>query len=193
MKKIYLSVLILVATVFTASAQLFPTFQFGLKGGANFATINDISLSSSSRTGYQFGVWSRIGAAGLHLQPELYVTSKGASIKESDSKFNFTSLDLPILLGTRIGLGPIAARVQAGPVISFVMDEDNKLKDAIGDVVNFKEYKNQTLGLTGGVGVDLMKLRADLRYEHGLTDVFKGGSEKGKMSLWTLSIGYRLF
>lgn len=191
MKKIYLSVLILAATVFTASAQLAPTFQFGLKGGANFATINDISLSSSTRTGYQFGVWTRLGAAGLHVQPELYVTSKGASLKGDDGKINLTSLDLPILLGTRIGLGPIAARIQAGPIVSFVIDDESKFGDAIGEVWKVKEYKNQSFGLTGGVGVDIMKLRADLRYEHGLSDVYKG--DNGKMSLWTLSIGYRLF
>lgn len=197
MRTILLSALLVCVTMFTASAQLLPTFQFGIKGGANFSDIKDISLKSSARTGYLVGVWTRIGGAGLHLQPELYLTSKGAEINNGDEsgKVKFTTLDLPILLGTRVGLGPIAARIQGGPVVSFVMSEDDNFVDNLGQVIKFDEYKNQTIALTGGVGVDLMKLRADLRYEHGMSDVFKKTSDedKGRMSLWTLSIGYRLF
>lgn len=195
MKKIIFSAFLIGATVFTASAQLLPTFQFGIKGGANFSTLKDISLNSSSRTGYLVGIWTRIGGAGLHLQPELYVTSKGADLRNDlgKAKVEFTTVDLPILLGTRVGLGPIAARIQAGPVISFVMSEDDNWKDTANQLIDFKGYKNQTIGLTGGVGVDIMKLRADLRYEHGLSNVFKNDDEKGKMSLWTVSVGYRLF
>lgn len=195
MKTFFLSTFLIVATVVTASAQLLPSFQFGIKGGANFSTLKEISLNSSSRTGYLFGVWTRIGGAGLHLQPELYVTSKGSDLRNDLGKaeVKFTTVDLPILLGTRVGLGPIAARIQAGPVVSFVMSEDDNWKDTANQLIDFKEYKNQTIGLTGGLGVDIMKLRADLRYEHGLSSVFKDETEKGKMSLWTVSIGYRLF
>lgn len=192
MKKIILSVFLVGATLMTASAQLLPTFQIGIKGGANFSTLKDVSVNASSRTGYLVGVWARLGGAGLHLQPELYVTSKGSELK-NEGKVDFTTIDLPILLGTRIGLGPIAARIQAGPVVSFVLDENSSFKENAENVLDFKDYKNQTIGLTGGVGVDLMKLRADLRYEHGLSDVFNNDQEKGKMSLWTLSVGYRLF
>lgn len=192
MKKFILSVFLVGATLMTASAQLLPTFQFGIKGGANFSTLKDVSLDAGSRTGYLVGVWARLGGAGLHLQPELYVTSKGSDLSDG-GKVDFTTIDLPVLLGTRIGLGPIAARIQAGPVVSFVMSENSTFKENADNVLDFKNYKNQTIGLTGGVGVDLMKLRADLRYEHGLSDVLKNGQDKGKMSLWTVSVGYRLF
>lgn len=194
MKKIILSVLLLGATLMTASAQLLPSFQMGIKGGANFATLKDVGTSTSTRTGYLAGIWTRIGGAGMHLQPELYITSKGSDLKAQGGKVDFTTIDLPVLLGTRIGLGPIAARVQAGPVISFVLDENNKFRENVGQVADFSNYKNQTIGLTGGLGVDIMKLRADLRYEHGLSKVLKSGNDmNGKMRLWTLSIGYRLF
>src|SRR5690554_1126711 len=197
MKTFFLSAFLMVATVFSASAQLLPSLQFGLKAGANFSDIKDISLNSSSRTGYLVGAWARIGGGGLHLQPELYVTSKGAEINEGDldGKVTFTTLDVPVLLGTRIGLGPIAARVQAGPVFSFVMNQDESFINNIGQAIQFDEYKNQTVAITGGLGVDIMKLRADLRYEHGVSDVFKrsNSSDNGRMSLWTVSVGYRLF
>lgn len=190
MKKFILSVFLVGATMMTASAQLLPTFQFGIKGGANFSTLKEVGLDAKARTGYLVGVWTRIGGAGLHLQPELYLTSKGSDLKDGE-KVDFTTIDLPVLLGTRIGLGPIAARVQAGPVVSFVTG--SSFKDNADQVLDFKNYKNQTIGLTGGVGVDIMNLRADVRYEHGLSDVLKAGPDKGKMSLWTVSVGYRLF
>jgi hypothetical protein len=197
MKTFFLSAFLIVATMFTASAQLLPSFQFGIKGGANFSDIKDISLKSSSRTGYLVGAWARLGGAGVHFQPELYVTSKGAEIDEANQrgKVTFTTLDVPLLLGTRIGVGPIAARVQAGPVFSFVMNQDDSFVDNVGQAIQFDEYKNQTVAITGGVGVDIMKLRADLRYEHGVSDVFNrsGDSDNGRMSLWTLSVGYRIF
>lgn len=192
MKKIILSLLFVCSGALVASAQLLPSVQFGLKAGANFSNLKDISVNSETRTGLLGGVWARVGAAGFHFQPELYVSSKGSSGDQGESKF--TTLDVPLLLGTRIGLGPIAGRVQVGPVITFVLDEENSLGDAIADATRFNEYKNQQFALTGGVGADISKLRADLRYEHGLSDVYSGdGDNNGKLKLWTLSIGYRLF
>jgi len=194
MKKIILSLLFICSGALVASAQLLPSVQFGLKAGANFSNLKDVSVSSETRTGLLGGVWARVGAAGFHFQPELYVSSKGSNGAGDQGDSKFTTVDVPLLLGTRIGLGPIAGRVQVGPVISFVLDEENSLGDALSDATRFNEYKNQQFALTGGVGADISKLRADLRYEHGLSDVYSGnGDNNGKLKLWTLSIGYRLF
>ena len=192
MKKIILSVFLLSATVFTVAAQSSP-LQFGIKAGVNFATLKDINTEASSRTGYIGGVWARIGGAGLHVQPELYLTSKGSELKNEEGSVDFTTLELPILLGTKIGLGPIGARLQAGPVVSFVMSEKDNFKEDIGQVLKFKEYKNQTIGLTGGVGIDVSNLSLDVRYQQGLTEVLKGTDNNGKMSLWTVALGFRIF
>lgn len=198
MKRIFLSIFFLAALVFSSSssfAQLIPSIQFGIKGGANFSNIKDIDLKSSSRSGYLVGVWARLGGAGVHFQPELYLTSKGAELSNDGKidRMDFTTLDLPLLLGTRIGFGPVAARIQVGPVISFVMDKNDSFLENISVVGDFKDYKNQTTSLTAGLGFDIAKLRADLRYEHGVSDVFKNNEDNGRMSLWTVGIGYRLF
>lgn len=198
MKRIFLSVFLLAAMVFSSSssfAQILPSFQFGIKGGANFSNIKDIDLKSSSRSGYLVGVWARLGGAGVHFQPELYLTSKGGELSNEGKldRVDFTTLDLPLLLGTRIGLGPVAARIQVGPVVSFVMDKNDSFLENVSAVGDFKEYKNQTTSLTAGLGLDIAKLRTDLRYEHGISDVFKNNEDNGRMSLWTVGIGYRLF
>src|SRR5690554_1601179 len=193
MKKIFLSLLLIAGTTLAASAQILPSFQFGLKAGANFSNLKDISVKSETRTGMLGGIWARVGGAGIHFQPELYFTSKGSEGSDGTSKF--TTMDLPLLLGTRIGVGPIAARFQIGPVVSFVMDEEHSFVETVGQVTQFDEYKKQTFGLTGGIGLDISNLRADLRYEQGLSDVYDNseGDNNGHLKLWTVSIGYRLF
>lgn len=202
MKKLLLTIFTVLSLNGLASAQLLPSFQLGVKGALNFSTLRAGGnwLDANSRTGYQAGLWARLGAAGIHFQPELYITGKNSRATLVDQQnaqvdVNFTSLDLPLLLGTRIGLGPIAARVQVGPVISFLIDKDNSIWDRIGQSVTPGSYRSQAIALTGGVGVDVSRLRADVRYEYGLNDLARNAPQydRQRLSLWTVGIGYRLF
>ncbi len=197
MKKIVILAL-LVTVAAGANAQLLPSFQFGVKGGLNFASLKSEDgawLDASSRTGYQVGVWARVGGAGVHFQPELYLTGKSSEAKlvstDEEGKVTFTSLDLPLLLGTRIGLGPAGLRIHAGPVVSFVVDKS--IGESLQQVTQFSEYKNQAFAVTGGLGLDISNFRADLRYEHGLSELSKNDAAPQKVNLWTIGIGYRLF
>lgn len=199
MKKYLIVVFLFVATSFVANAQLLPTFQFGLKAGLNFSNLKSDEgnyFDASTRTGYQAGVWARIGGAGVHFQPELYVTGKSSEAKfiqeNEEGKVTFTSLDLPLLLGTRIGLGPAGLRIVAGPVVSFVVDK-NIANTFTESVLNINDYKNQAWAVTGGLGLDISNFRADLRYEHGLSELSKNDAAPQKINLWTIGVGYRLF
>jgi len=199
MKKYLIIALLVTATAFGANAQLLPSLQFGVKAGLNFASLKSEDgnyLDASTRTGYQAGVWARIGGAGVHFQPELYVTGKSSEAeivtKNQKGKVSFTSLDLPLLLGTRIGFGPAGLRIVAGPVVSFVVDK-SIAKTFTEDVLNVNDYKNQAWAVTGGLGLDISNFRIDARYEHGLSELSKNDSAPQKVNLWTVGIGYRLF
>lgn len=201
MKKYFIIAFLVTASAFGAHAQLLPTFQLGLKGALNFSTLKTDDggwLDGSTRTGYQAGIYARIGGAGVHFQPELYFTGKSSQAQFDNpdggnvtANVTFTSLDLPLLLGTRIGLGPIGFRVQAGPVVSFVVDKG--IGQALSDVADFSNYKNQAFAVTGGVGVDISKFRADVRYEHGLSNLSENSNRSQKINLWSVGVGYRLF
>jgi len=198
MKKYFILTFLIASTVFGASAQLLPSIQLGVKGGLNFSTLRSEDggwLDASTRTGYQAGIWARIGGAGVHFQPELYITGKSSEAKlvdrDEEGKVTFTSLDLPLLLGTRVGLGLAGLRIHAGPVVSFVVDKN--IGQSLQEVTQFSEYKNQAWAVTGGLGVDISNFRADLRYEHGLSELSKNDSAPQKVNLWTIGIGYRLF
>lgn len=203
MKKIILSAALFLAGSVAAFAQL-PSFNLGIKGGVNYAklkTKNDLT-DANSILGYQAGVWARVGGAGMYVQPELYLGSKGndfVKIQQEDGnsveakgKVRFTTLDLPVLLGTKIGPSKLNLHFMAGPVISFIIDKNTTFATAYQNVTDFKDYKNQTFGLQAGAGVDVGSLSVDLRYEAGLSNVSRSDKYDQKQNLFHLSLGFKV-
>src|SRR5690554_4848841 len=120
MKKRILALMITMGAIFSTQAQLLPSFDLGIKGGMNFTSLKSDGtyFNSDTKAGFLAGVWGRVGVLGIHVQPELYYTTKNSTLKaegiEEDVKFS--TVDLPILLGTKFGLGGIGGRIQAGPL-----------------------------------------------------------------------------
>jgi hypothetical protein len=196
MKKISLT-LVLICSAFFAFSQVVPSFQFGLKGGLNlskFSTTN--TFSSDNRAGYYAGLWARIGAAGIHLQPELYLSGKNTTLVDpntgAENKVNFTSLDLPVLVGTKIGAAGIGLRLNTGPMVSFKLGDDQSFPQAASNIFN-GNFKDQTFAWQFGAGFDVGKLGVDLRYELGLSKINSGSYASTKLNLYTIGIAYRLF
>jgi hypothetical protein len=195
MKKILLSALFLFVGA-AAFSQVLPSFQFGIKGGANlskFSTSN--TFDSDNRAGYYAGFWARIGAAGIHLQPELYLSGKNATLTNDaggENKVKFTSLDVPVLIGTKIGAAGIGVRLNTGPVVSFILDDKQSFGAAAGNV--FKgDFKGQNFAWQFGAGLDIGSLGIDLRYEKGLSKIGRDGYNDTKLNLFTFGLAYKLF
>jgi len=195
MKKIILSFL-LVCCGYSAFSQGLPTFQLGLKGGVNlsqFKTSN--TFDSDNRAGYFAGVWARIGGAGIHLQPELYLSGKQTTLVNSvgqDNKVRFTSLDLPVLVGTKFGAAGLGFRLNTGPVFSFNLDNEQDFAQAASSSFD-GDFKDKNLAWQFGAGLDIGKLNVDLRYETGLSKINSGSYPTTKLNIFTLGIGFRLF
>lgn len=195
MKKIILSTLFISLNL-AAFSQVLPSFQLGLKAGANLSKLStDNTFSSDNRAGYYAGIWTRIGAAGIHLQPELYLSGKNTTLKDAsgqENKVKFTSLDVPVLVGTKLGAAGVGLRLNTGPVVSFILDDEQSFGQAAGSV--FKgNFKGQNFAWQFGAGVDVGKLGLDLRYETGLSKIGKDGYNDTKLSLFTFGLAYRLF
>ncbi|EOR94070.1 hypothetical protein ADIARSV_2786 [Arcticibacter svalbardensis MN12-7] len=196
MKKSILFGMMLLMAGSAAFAQL-PTFNLGLKGGINFAKLNTDFAKDENRLGYQAGAWARVGIAGFIIQPEAYLAGKGGEFKtdnsnglEASGKIRFTTLDVPVLLGTKIGLGPLGVRFMAGPVVSFVLDK-NLSGNTVLEAYDDDNYKDQNWGAQFGAGVDIANITLDLRYEKGLTNVRSDDAIK-KQNLWQLSLGFKI-
>jgi hypothetical protein len=196
MKKIILSALFLCISA-AAFSQILPSFQFGIKGGANLSKFSTGNLLSSENTaGYYAGFYARVGAAGINLQPELYLAGKNATLKDKNTgekgDVRFTSLDVPILIGTKIGAAGVGFRLNTGPVVSFILDKKQPFFSAASNAFN-GNFKNQAFAWQFGAGLDIASLGVDLRYEQGLTKLGQGDYEANRLSLFTLGLSYRLF
>nr|WP_294944768.1 porin family protein [uncultured Mucilaginibacter sp.] len=200
MKKLILVLSIFLTGALTAQAQLLPNVQFGVKGGVNLTSLSSggSSLSSDNRAGYLGGFWARFGALGFNFQPEIYLTSKNVDINTSNStKANakFTSIDVPLLLGAKVGALGIGGRFYGGPLLSFAINKDNGFGSAVGNAARL-DYKDSNFAIQLGAGLDIQKISVDLRYEAGLTkqNYFDGSTNyKTRVSLFNLSLAYRLF
>ena len=187
----------LLFTCSLASAQLLPTFQFGLKAGANFSKFDsENTFKSDNRAGFYGGLWARVGGAGIHFQPELYISGKKTNLVSETTgdvnKVSFTSLDVPLLVGTKFGAVGVGVRLNTGPMISFILDENQSFSQAAGNVFR-AQFKNQAVAWQFGAGVDLKKLSLEARYELGLSKLNKAGYPGTKLNLFTVGLGYRLF
>lgn len=196
MKKIILLAAILTFNMF-AFGQVLPSFQLGVKAGMNLSKFStDNPFSSDNRAGYYGGIWTRIGGAGLHLQPEAYLTGKNTILKEnssgSENDVNFTSLDVPILLGTKLGAAGIGLRLNTGPVVSFIFDQEQNPKNAVNDTFKGR-FKDQFYAWQFGAGLDIGTIGVDLRYETGLSKIGEAGYDNTKLSLFTLGLSFKLF
>ncbi|MCX2573558.1 porin family protein [Pedobacter sandarakinus] len=199
MKKIILSIIALTTFLVSAQAQ---TFNLGLKAGVNLAKLDADFASAENRLGYQIGAWARIGGASFYVQPEAYIGSKGNRFVSftnnsnnevvAEGKVKFTTLDVPVLLGTKFGAKNLNFRLMAGPVISFVLDENATFNSAYQQATDFDNYKNQALGLQAGAGVDVGAISVDLRYEAGLSNISKSEKYTQKPNLFQLSLGFKI-
>ncbi len=191
MKKYLLSFAILLITGLAANAQ----FTIGVKGGVNFSKIATDNLSSSSVTGYQAGLFARIGSA-FYLQPEVYLSSTGGkfSLTNNNTTANgtvtFTNINAPLLLGHSFGSKNLNFRLLAGPVYTYALSKNQSFADNFnGALTDFGKYNNSTIGYQAGGGVDIGALTVDLRYEGNLTKINPTYGQR--QNLWALSVGFK--
>lgn len=160
--------------------------------------VYDFFQQNNARsTGLVGGVFARFGNR-FYVQPELLFSVKGGRLdmiqpglatQSVDVKVG--SIDLPILLGMR--LGPL--RLNAGPMASLtVLDGD--LKGAVSQYTSqpFSQTTKQTqLGYQAGVGLTLLGLQLDIRREGGLKSTSSADPSKKsslRSNLWQLTVGF---
>jgi hypothetical protein len=163
--------LITIILVVLISLPAYSQLKFGIKAGVStsslsMATVKTLTSGTTSYTvdalttakyGFNGGVFMRLTILGLYIQPELlldtrtneYTVKNVQTSTSSIVKQNFNKLDIPVMLGYK--LGPL--RLNAGPSASILI---NTPKDLI-DSPDFKGmYNKMTVGYQAGIGVDLL-------------------------------------
>lgn len=202
MKKTFLVITVLVLASVKLSAQ---SLGLGVKAGMNFSSLeNNLSTQYSGTAGangFVGGVWGRAGLLGFFVQPEiLYTQRKGAFTSRADSSAVINTLsyiDIPVLVGYKFAF----ARVNIGPNFQFLMDASQKASTLAKDP-NFSKdnFNSSNIGLQAGVGLDLLRLSIDLRYDTNLGGIGKEINVNGttlnystRASMWQLTLGYKIF
>lgn len=171
MKKLLVAVIALFmgTTVFSQSLDL------GIKLGANFANISDVS-DLSSKTGFQAGAFAAVKFQKVAVQADLLYSQQGAKFKFG--KFDLDYVNVPIVVKYYLIQG---LNVQAGPQFGFLVNDD----------VSAGEAKDMDISGVAGLGYDLpFGIRVDARYNFGLTDVSKVAGAEGKNSVFSIALGY---
>jgi Outer membrane protein beta-barrel domain len=177
-------------------------FQLGIKGGVTFNQVytdagslsKNISESYDTKTGYVAGIWGRFGQK-VFLQPEILLAQKGGTIDIQNVgkvKFSYSNLDVPVLVGFRVLK---IFRVNAGPVATFKLSEDQKLKDALKDLTsNDDAIKNASFGYQLGVGVKILGINLDLRKVGSLSEVsaLNMSNNQFKDKGWQFTVGFKI-
>ncbi len=174
--------LIVLLFAFLLAFPAFSQVNLGIKAGAATSTVPTYDLSSGSNNiealkdaawGFHAGVFLRLSLLGVYLQPEVvfasntyeYNVTQGSNPTEL-LKQTFNRLDIPVLLGLKIG--PI--RINAGPAAAIQIGTPKAL---IEDPDFESLYKGATFGYQAGIGFDLFKkLTIDARYGGSLSEKF---------------------
>jgi len=192
MKKISLSLIALLISVLSFS----QSFDLGVKAGVSSAKLkledNQSAFESGDlNLGFHAGLFARVGIAGFFVQPEVYFNNATGSKIEANPqspnynqsvKFNMSKVDVPVLVGYKLFI----ARIYAGPVASFpvsVKIDKEDVKD---------QYKSSIFGYQAGVGVNLLKLTVDLRYEGQFGSMSDVVAYKSNINQVMLSLGWKL-
>src|SRR5690606_23536097 len=144
MKKILLSVIVMVAFIDVASAQ---STQFGLKAGVNFARLGADADDAAGITSFYAGGLADITISeSFHVQPEIMYSSEGAE----DIKISL--IRIPILAKFYIGK---RFNLQAGPSLNVKLPTDDVELDEMIKRVDYGLAFGAAYELPGGLFCDV--------------------------------------
>lgn len=202
MKKLIAVAITMVAFTTVSKAQ----FEIGARAGVNLSQVRGEGSGSDGEfwntnetrsTGFTGGIYTRFGDK-LFLQPEFIISQKGGTttgVFGVERTFKQTYFDIPVLVGAKVA---DVLRIQAGPVATFLVNEDDGFFENLGIQNNDDEFRKAILGYQLGVGFDISKIRLDMRYEGNVNDVFNIDYDNqqtenqfaGKGNLWFVTLGY---
>jgi len=200
--------LIIVISLFIVSAGFaqIKGLTLGPKIGVNFSKISDNvdELKGSMKPGFELGAFVRIGQK-LYVQPEAMFKTKGGKFdvdgtntSDVSYKVKLQTVDVPLMIGVRLlNLKVMNLRLMLGPVASFVLNKDIDSDDNSNTVFDKDDFKDMNWGFQGGVGIDVLFLTLDVRYELGLNNIYDGKNVSGKAidfknNLWSVTLGFKI-
>lgn len=193
MKKLMLSLSAVLMIWGAAIAQ--KTVKIIPKAGFNFSYYNDDFEDGKveGKAGYQLGVDLRFGenfyiAPGVHYiaqNDRLVTEGDDVNIEPLNVEFRTKGVRVPVMLGgDLLSAERFGVRAFGGPAVTFLLGEDNVLKNISGWV-----QEDAMWGIGAGLGFDLGIISLDLQHEWGLNETLTLDNRPAKNRLFLLSLG----
>ena len=153
---------------FTASAQI----QFGVKAGANFATLTGTgSNGATTKVDFHGGGFAQIPLVNsFFLKPELVYSRQGAKATSDGVVYNINQnyLNIPVLAKYQHSSGLYG---ETGPQLGFLLAANVSSGGSSQDVKS--SYKSTDFSWAFGVGykIPLINAGIDARYNLGLSNI----------------------
>lgn len=174
--------------------------ELGIRGGISWPDLYDPESYAdfTYNTGYAAGIYytTRIANSAILFQPELLYIQKGfkADLPIFNYKYRLEYLELPLLARYNfkttsqfvpfIYAGPyVGLNVYAKSDAQYIADAPNFIPNSTLD----NEVKPLEFGVVAGAGLGVGRVDLGLRYEAGLTKVFK--NYKGKNHILSIFTG----
>jgi hypothetical protein len=203
MKKI---VLYLVALL-TAQVTHAQILELGVKAGLSGCTLmlddtKSVSMTTESNNTYNFGVYGRVKVPviGFYVQPELMMNTRASNftVDNAGTKSVFLNkvnyFEVPIMFGFKVLK---IARFYGGPNFQFVTKQTTEIPTN-NPLFEKSDLKSSTTGMQLGIGADLARIRADLKWDAnigsmGAPFVYNGISPNMRSSMISIQVGFKLF
>lgn len=185
MRRIFILILVIWAAVMSAQGGV--NFRGGV--GTMITDEEHFTGENGAHYGWRGAMFARIGASdtwyfdpGIAYEQYNILSSSEFNSFEDEPKMHFLKGYVNIatfLIRTDI----FKMRLTGGGNLTYLARIEDNPNYVLGD------FNDATLGVNGGLGIDIWFLTADIGYEYGLTDFF---IDKGDLShrFWTLSAGF---
>jgi hypothetical protein len=200
MKKI-ISTLFLFYCVLNTQAQ---NLELGIKAGLNrdkieLEDLQNLSAKIEANTTINIGAYLRLSTPfGLYIQPEAVFNRRASNFKidlAGLQAFSHTAnyVDVPVLVGWRFLK---TFRLYGGPNFQFLMKQITEIPNNAD--FKLESLKDQTTGFQVGAGLDILKLRFDVKYDFNTSDMGSAFSYKGiaptlQNKMVTIQVGLKLY
>ena len=185
-------------------------FKWGAKVGIGTSSLRSESIESAAalrlsvkdaKLGYYAGLFASFNRGSFLLQPEILFNSnridysfrdfKKPGIVDTIRTEKYSQLDIPVLLGAKVG--PLL--LKAGPVAHIHLNSSSGLTSISGLT---EKWKSAMWGYQVGIGLKFSsRMHLDIRYEGNFdkwgTHIKFGGQDfsfSQKPSRWLVNIGY---
>ena len=193
MKKAIFTLSMILGLAVTSIAQI----EIKGGGGINLAGFskNLENYTIDGRMGYQFGAGVLIGQK-FYVEPGVYWlrVAQYAVLKDDpeqiDNLVALNSIRIPVHVGYHIIGGKeekiFALRIFAGPAANILTKVTSDLSDVTKD-----DFKNFTMDIDAGLGIDIWFIFLDAQYSWGVMNVMEEGSD-AKLRGFSANAGFRI-